>query len=285
MKKILFPFDLNVRFYTNAFIYAVKLARNFRAELIMLNVYNLKVTDSITRAELDNLIRENWYNAYKAIFKLKSIYLKHHARIDDQLKIKCDYRVVHGHYLTEITNLISNEEIDLLVLPVPSPGGPHKRLEELIRTEVLEEHKVSVMLIPSGSTYQPVKRIIFAADFRKSGQYHSLINQAVNFVRIFDSEIHFLHLAREEKAQLTEDCEAFQAIRQLMNTSDRYLFRNIYRKDPAAALMDYIDQNQMQILALVRHPHHFPGTWLHRDYEEGIHLKSKVPVILLKETE
>ena len=42
MKKILFPFETNQPIYKEAYVYAVKFARNLGAELIMLNVFEIE---------------------------------------------------------------------------------------------------------------------------------------------------------------------------------------------------------------------------------------------------
>ena len=69
---------------------------------------DLKVNDFITNQILDNLIRENRYKAYKEIIRFNSYYLKSHAAIGSELRIKFDYRFLHGILLQEIKSIMSN---------------------------------------------------------------------------------------------------------------------------------------------------------------------------------
>lgn len=282
MKKILFPFEINIPIYSNAFICAAKFARNFRAELIMLNVFSLKVDDSITKAELSNLIRKNWLKAYKEIYRLKSLYLTNYARIDNQLKIKFDYRVLHGHFLKEIQNILSTEEIDLLVLPIPDRMDANKKLEELIQTEAFEKNNASVVLVPSATSYKPIQKIAFATDFKKLAQHEIILKQIISVARVFHAQIHFLHLSQAEKDHLPEESDIHSALMELTSSS-QHIFRNICGRDIGTKLLEYVETNRAELLALTRHQQRFPETLFHRMHGDEIALKSRVPVMILKE--
>ena len=96
MKKILFPFETNQSIYKEAYVYAVKFARNLGAELIMLNVFEIESDDSITPKEYKKIIQDNWLKAYQEIIKFNKHYLNNYARIESDLRIKVDYRFLHG---------------------------------------------------------------------------------------------------------------------------------------------------------------------------------------------
>lgn len=52
MKKVLFPFEIDRRVYKEAYVYAVTLARNQRAELILLDAFYIEADNRITRCKL-----------------------------------------------------------------------------------------------------------------------------------------------------------------------------------------------------------------------------------------
>jgi hypothetical protein len=75
MKKILFPFETNQNIYKEAYVYAVKFARNLGAELIMLNVFDIEDEDIITPKEYKKVVRDKYFRAYQEIIRFNRHYL------------------------------------------------------------------------------------------------------------------------------------------------------------------------------------------------------------------
>lgn len=285
MKKILFPFETNKTIYNDAFVYAVKFARNFRAELVMLNVFELKVGDSITRKELDSLIKEYWIKAYKEIIRFNSYYIKSHARIDSEIKIKFDYRFHHGILSHEMKSIFSAEEIDLLVMPVPDQKEGSKKLMEIIHNEVSERNNTSVLLVPVKETYRTINKIVFVADFNKLNHFRHYFTEIIRLANIFDAHVHFLHLSSAENVYLPEDSDVFASIAQIIKNNNNHKLWNLHGKDLSSKVMEYVAINQVRLVTMVRHQLHFPETLFHKNYSDDISLKSSVPVLILKEME
>ena len=61
MKKILFPFVIENN-NKAAFIYAAKIARRLKAELILFNTYKIPNKRELTKSDYKNTIRDNWQN-------------------------------------------------------------------------------------------------------------------------------------------------------------------------------------------------------------------------------
>ena len=128
MKKILFPFEINQNIYKEAYVYAVKFARNLGAELIMLNVFEIDDEVFPTPKEYKEIVRDNWLKAYQEIIKFNKHYLNNFARIESDLRIKVDHRFLHGSFIYEFRKIISEEDIDLIVLPEVDQREIYKRI-------------------------------------------------------------------------------------------------------------------------------------------------------------
>ena len=57
MKKILFPFEIDNPVYQEAYIYAVKFARNLNTEVILLNAFSIEADNFITKEKYAMLIK------------------------------------------------------------------------------------------------------------------------------------------------------------------------------------------------------------------------------------
>lgn len=56
---MLFPFEIDHTCYREAYVYAVKMARNLGAELIMLHAFHIEVDNTITPEKYDKIIKNN----------------------------------------------------------------------------------------------------------------------------------------------------------------------------------------------------------------------------------
>ena len=166
MKKILFPFEIGNPIYREAYVYAVKLARNLYKEVILLNTFLIEADNNITEATYSKLIRENWFKAYNEISKCNKYFLEDHARIDDELKIKFDYRFIHGILKDEIRKIASEEDVSLIVLPVSDKIETNRRQLDIIRDNLFEKNRVSLIVIPFQGAFRPIKNIVFSIDLK-----------------------------------------------------------------------------------------------------------------------
>lgn len=73
MKKILFPFETNHVIYREAYVYAVKFARNLGAELIMLNVFEMDDAETPTQRNIKRLSRINISGPIRKLSNLTGI--------------------------------------------------------------------------------------------------------------------------------------------------------------------------------------------------------------------
>ena len=285
MKKILFPFELNNPIYKEAFVYAVKLARNMSAKLIMLHVFDVDVETGTTREKYNALIKDKWYKAYSEVIKFNSYYFEQHVRIDNELRINFDYRFIHGKLQHEIRKIIGEESIDLLVLPVSDRKEINQRLLEIMRDDIFEKNRASLLVIPFNSVFKPISKIVFATGLRKINLFHLYLNDVVRFARIFDSSIHFLHISLTEKAFMPGDTEAYRSIMQIIKNNDRHSFTSLYGENVISAVNQYVEKNKADLLVVVKHQHYFLDSILHRSVSNEISLISQVPVLIMREKE
>ena len=94
MKKILFPFETGSTTNKEAFVYAAKLARNLKAELILLNTFNIRSKYDISRDEYKRLVRNCLITAYNESVRFNNYYLENYAKTEGDLRIKIDHRFI-----------------------------------------------------------------------------------------------------------------------------------------------------------------------------------------------
>jgi len=283
MKKILFPFETNQKIYQEAYVYAVKFARNLGAELIMLNVFEIDDEATPTPDQYNKFVRDNWLKAYQEIIKFNKHFLSTHARIESDMRIKTDYRFLHGSFIYEFKKIISEEEIDLIVLPEIGEKEIYKRIVEVIWHDAGLKNPVSLLLIPGECQYQSIESTAFVADMKKLNHLGRYIKDVIRFTKVFDANIHFLHISHSKKDQLPGERPDISDMIQTIENSHKHVFHNLIGRDIIGLIEEYTKKNNVQLAFVVRHHHYFFDSLFHKNLSDEICLRSSVPVLVMKE--
>jgi len=283
MKKILFPFQPGKE-NREAFIYAVKSARNMNAELIMLNAFDVDVDDSITKEKYALLLKENWLKAYASIANFNHHYVKNYARMEGDLRIKSDYRFIHGKPSVEVFRTLEQEEIDLLIIGLSDLEFFQMKLSELLNHRVLKKTITSVLIIPEECCFKSIKNLLYATDFHKLNSSKLMLNQLMKFARSFNAAVHFLHFA-EGKEDAIEDKEGYEVITELVKQEKGHLFKVIEGKDINTSMSEYIARNAIDCIAVIKHHRGVFENLFHRSFTESYSIQSQIPMLVLIDKE
>ena len=283
MRKILFPFELENPVYREAYIYGIKFARKINAELILLNVFQVEVGNDITEEKYGKLKRDNWFKAYNEISKFNRYYLEDHANTESDLEIKFNHRFVNGFLVDEIKNIAREDEVDLIVLPVSDQKEFNKRQLKIIQDNVFEKNRTSLLVVPFTCKFRPVKNIVFATDLRKLNNYQQYLHDVINYARLFDSSIHFIHISSREKAEDWDNSDTYRLVMQAIEKNNRHTFKSLRGKKIIESVNQYVEECNADILVVVKHQHYFLESILHESLSKEISLYSKVPVLVMRE--
>lgn len=284
MNKILFPFEPSNPIYKEAYIYAVKFARNLDAELILLNAFDIdNYDDNITAESYQQVLKKKWLKAYEEVIHLNNYYLQNHANLETDLKIKFDHRFIHGNPQQEIRNILKNEEIDLIVLPVSDKQEANKKMLGIIGDEIFEKNNTSLLVVPLNKPFEGVNKVVFATDLKKLNRSALYLRDIHKYSTIFDAAIHFLHITKTKGAILPDDVEAYRLIMEIIKKNNKHQFKTIFGEKIGETLKEYNSTNKINLLAVVKHHHFFLDNLFHKSISDEISLKSKVPVLVLRE--
>ena len=248
----------------------------------MLNVFKLDVGNDITQEKYDNLKKQSWFHAYNEICNFNKYYLEDHSNLGGDLKVRFNYRFVHGILMEEIRKIARHEEIDLIVLPVSDKKVFNKRQLKIIRDNIYENNRTSVLVVPFQCVFQPIENIVFATDF-KLNDFKRYLDDVVHFAKVFDSNIHFLHIAPNEKAEKWESTDTYQVMKRVIENNKRHVSKCLYGKDVVDMVNHYVDEIKADLLIVVKHQHYFLDTVFHESVSDKISFESKIPVLVMRE--
>lgn len=210
MKNILVPTDYSTT-ALNATTYALNLAKQIKAKVTLLHIYNIPVTPTdfpVIVTSIDEFESSNKQQLEKHISELKT---KH----PEVLEIKGILKL--GFVFDEIKNVVETEKVDLVIMGITGAG----RIAELLigsnATRVVQNLNCPAIVIPPDATYKPIKNIVFACDYAESEKYKA-IDTLVEYVKILDAKLMVLNIG---------------------NPSEKHT----YSKELAGRLLEYIFEN------------------------------------------
>lgn len=284
MKKILFPFQIiEEDVYKEAFISAVKFARNMNAELILLNTFEIEIDNNITQEKYNKLIKDKWILAFNEVTKFNSYYLNQHARIHDELMVKFDHRFIHGNHLKSIKETILAEKIDLVIVPFAEKEDHNKHQFQLIHDEIFDKISTSVLVFPNGYKYIPITRIVFATDLKDHFYHEFYLNEILKYSKVFNASVHFVHVKENEADQDHKKSKTYNTILQIVENNKNHCLKSITGKDIVSTLHKYSEENNINMLSVVKAEQSIFGELFHKSISDRTIKTTKVPVLFMKE--
>jgi hypothetical protein len=109
------------------------------------------------------------------------------------------------------------------------------------------------------------------------------VNDVLRYSKVFDANIHFLHIMEGRRAHLPAGKGDLAKLKQLIEGSDKHVFHILHGRDVLCLIEEYTQKNNVQLVFVVRHHHYFLDSLFHRDLSEKISLRSKIPILVMKE--
>jgi len=277
MKKVLFPFETEIKAYKEAYIYAVSLARNLKAELILLNAFYVEADNSITRSSYTQLLKNNWFKAYKELSSYHDYYLKNHAGMEPELRLKTDHRFIHGNLVDEFRIAIKRMDIDVAVIPASGENDSTRKKIRQMRREVLDMNSTSLLVTPADTAYRPIKNILYVYSGSEQKVVCEHLDEIMLETSISDASIHLVHISKHD----VPEQEALKTIIKEKCRQNQVVVHLLQDKNQKKEIRDYVSRYDIQLLALPKSQLHSMGNYFSRHLIEEMGLDLKIPVLIL----
>ena len=277
MKKILFPTDFS-KASLNAFRYALELANTFDAEIITLHVYELPIMDHGMEFNVAPYLLET-YNIFELghfeNFKGQIPLLRNLADDHNLSHIKISNILLEGDLQANILATIKEEHIDYVVMSTKGSSGLEEVFLGSTTAKIMTSTKAVVLGIPESSRFEPIKRIGFMTHFQED-EIRPL-QKVIAIAKSFGARVDCLYVRIDDKVS-----DVVQANWEL-NFKDEVTFNIIENQHVEAAILDYVQANQVNMLAMLNHKHGFFESLFHESRTRKMAYHTKVPLLALHE--
>jgi nucleotide-binding universal stress UspA family protein len=271
MKTIIVPTDFSAIAY-NAARYALGLAEQMgTARILLYHAYELvvpipDVPTSIPMVD-PNALRVASIEGLEQMKQELLPILPAGAELD----YRADNSLLAGHIDT-----VSKEEMG-------TTGG--SQLEEILigsnTIDVVKHTSCPVMIVPAAVSFQPVKKIVFACDFKKVGT-GTPIYPLKRLLSVFQAELHVLNIDREGKGLGKDTPEASLLLDTLLEGyHPKYHF--VDHPNVVQGIMEFADREKADLILTIPRKHGLFESIFKRSRTAQLAFHTHIPLLAIHE--
>lgn len=276
MKKILFPTDFSEK-ANNAFVYALKWAEKYDAEIVTLHVYELPILDTsyvdvpIYQAEVYQSLELNSFQNFKdQIPVLREIASKHkldHIQISNVL--------LSGDLVSNILQLVESEHINFVIMGTSRVSGFKEMFLGTNTASVMTGSEACVIGIPDDSSYRPIHKICFTTQFTDEEQ--DALRKLIPIAKKFNAAIDCIFIETENN----EVKDVIVANWKLLFAKEKVTFHTVRSNDVEDSILDFIKLHRSDLLAVAKHKRGFWDSLFHSSLTKKLAMHIDIPLLVL----
>lgn len=276
MKKILVPIDFS-EVATNAFIYALELAKIVKGELILLHTFELPLADDvfypINYKETFDTVELLKFEQFKdELPKLRAI-----AKERNLDHISMSHRLMEGFLIPNIQECVENEKINFVVMGTSGATGWKELFIGTNTSEVITIIDVPVLSVPVESKFEKIETIGFTTRFREKDK--AALKQVIAIAKKTNAKVKCLYVKTKE-TDTTET--AFDDWKNLFK-NDPVRFYIIPSEDIKETILDFIISQEIDILTMITYKRNFFEAVFNSSFTKKMSYISNIPILVLHE--
>lgn len=251
MKKILVPLDFS-KTSQNAFVYALEMAKTFKAELLLLHTFDLPIVDSqampINYATLYETIEMANFDHFKEEMPILHSLAEEHKATHITLR----HIMMDGELVYNIKKVIQQENIDFVVM---GTNGATGWLDSFIGTNtatVISDVSVPVLSVPATAKFQKIETIAFTTRFRQK-DIEALI-KVLMLAKKMHAKVKCLYVKTPKSDVNTDTILRWQSH---FEDEEHLQFFVIPNEDVNATIEDFLVDQDIDVLAMLTYKRNF----------------------------
>ncbi len=175
--------------------------------------------------------------------------------------------------------LIEEASIDLVIMGTHGVSGLEEKLFGSNAARAAKGLQCPVLVVPSGISFRPPRRIIFATDFKNLDNLN-ILNPVQAIVRTFNPHFITLHILPEGETA-DKDKERMNRILYTYFDSLKYSHYFLEGQDPVQATEDFLRKHKADWLVLVGQERKFVESLFHRSVIRKMVYQTQIPLLVL----
>ncbi len=276
MKKILFPTDFSAA-ADHAFIYALKLAKKIGASITTVHCYELPTIKSnhlphTSRGLYESMSLEEFENYKDNVPHLSEIAKR--AGLQD---VRINHVMQEGEAIYNILRIAKKEEPDMIVMGTTGASGLKKIFLGSVAAEVMENAPCPVLAVPLKAEFDgKMDRVAFTTEFKdEEAKALSWLNR---WPGTMDASIYCVHVDMRHTEDLTHRMDPFKSN---FAGSNNLHFEVIDHTFFEAAIVKFLDEKQIELLAMVIHQRNFFKELFNYSFTKNLAYHLATPILAI----
>ena len=273
INTILFPTDFSPTAH-NAFKYAIQLADQLDAKLLLLHVYqDVNGNNNYLPKDLvDSLRGEKLEKAMESFHEYQK-----EAQYELGKEIEIHPILQAGRPETEIVSLSHKMNIDLIIMGTLGAASISEKILGSVTVKVIENATCPVLAVPADCTYEPIGQILYGMQMEENE--FPIIDQLVDITNAFDAKLLCAHVkTSKDSSQNKFELEAFEDLYHLEKEGrlNFYLFNH---SDVVRGLQRFMNEYRVDMIAMTTHRRDFMEKVLNKSMTKEMALYTDVPLL------
>lgn len=274
MKKILFPTDFSEA-AKSAFVYALKFADGIGAEVLVLHVYDLPIVDMPpipdTTQEVFDIVEMNQFESFR--HELPQLH-----SIADGLQlghVQLRNMLVYGDLVYNINKICNDEAIEMVIMGTKGATGLKETFLGSTTAKVIDNITVPVLAVPAEAEFHQIKHLAFTTQYKDRD--NDALLRAIEVSKMFNSRLLCLYIKNDDDP---DDIEERINEWKIYYRDENIDFYNIAGDHIEQTILDFLDNQKVDILVMRKHKRSFFESLFHRSLTKKMAYHSKIPVLV-----
>jgi nucleotide-binding universal stress UspA family protein len=271
MKTILVPTDFS-KAAGNAAEYAIHLAKDINAQVLLYHVYHVPVPASGEVAVMIITPEELQKDSEKQL-KKEAARLKKKTGVDVKYKAKMGLAV---------DAILEEENASFIIMGMRGASKLSEALMGSITTDTLRKANTPVIVIPENASYKRPAKIALACDYNPLNNSHTL-DLLKDLLSTFGSILLVVNIKRkkDEEVKLQEAVAGVKLENELDNVEHYYFFPE--KEDLVEGINEFIENHKADMVAVIPHHYNLVERLFHKSISKKMAFHTQVPLLVLPE--
>ena len=273
IKNILVPTDFSAT-SRNAYTYAQVLAEAFEAKITVLHI-----KEHYLPASEISIPSISIYDEIPLNETMKSFIENQYSDTPVMVKAQVESKILRGNAIDEIIHYSKRDDVDLIVMGTTGLQDFISKIIGSVSLDVANKAHCPVVLVPRDATWQPINRIMFAANYAST--LPKTVDEITHFAELLRANIHFVHVSDNKGG----DDKLMETIwDELFDASDprvAFEMHTIYGGNVVEQLEKYAKHHRINLIAFVNKKRNFWQNLMHNSVTQNVSISTDKPMLIL----
>ena len=187
-----------------------------------------------------------------------------------------------GFAVDEIVDVSNEINANLIVMGTKGSSGLAEIIIGSNTSNVIGRTSRPVLAIPENAKFKGIKKIAYAMQFNPDETEY--IDKVVKFAQLFDAEVHCIHVSFMEELWDEAQLGVLKKAYEEEHAGSNVFFEILHDTDTEAAINEYIEENDIDVLAVLTHKRKFFDSLFHRSFSKKMSFHTDIPLLVFSTT-